>query len=112
MSAFALPVYTASHAGGFNELFEPEIRRFPRWKIPVFDRHRVCGRILPIEEAGDAEYPVAIGAGRIATEGNGELLESHLLRLKIEAFDAPEDLVLARRSSEDSGSRRHRIRRS
>ena len=45
----------------------------------IFDRNNVSGRILPVEEAGDTQHPVAIGASRIAAAGKGEPLEIHLL---------------------------------
>ena len=45
-------------------------------------------------ESRDAKNPVAVGASRIAAEGDGEQLERDFLMLEVEAFDAPEDLVL------------------
>ena len=37
-----------------------------------FDRDRMRGRILPVEETGDAQHPVSGGASGIAAEGLGD----------------------------------------
>ena len=67
----------------------------------VFDGDRMGRRILPIEESGQPENPVAVGASRIATKGEGEALECCFLALEVEAFDSPENLILAGRCGED-----------
>jgi hypothetical protein len=41
------------------------------------------------------EHPIAVRAGRIAAEGDGEQLERLFLPLEVEALDAPEDLIFA-----------------
>lgn len=33
-----------------------------------FDRDRMSGRMLPVEETGDAKHPVAVGASGIAAD--------------------------------------------
>src|ERR1700748_336825 len=76
----------------------------------IFDRDEVRGRILAVVETGDAKDPVAIGAGKIAAEGGCDLFEHESLAGEVEAFDAPEHLVLAGRCREDGGSWRHAIR--
>jgi len=70
----------------------------------------VSGIVLAIQEAGDAENPVAVGAGGIATEGNGEQLERLFLTRKVESIDHPEHLVFARRGEEDDTRHWHGIR--
>ena len=49
----------------------------------------MCGIVLPIQEAGDTQDTVAVGASRIAPEGNGEELECLFLTCKVETFHAP-----------------------
>ena len=71
----------------------------------IFDRDRVCGRILPVIETGDAEHPVPVGASRIAAEGMGDQFECLFLALEIEAGDSPERLVFARRCRKNGGRR-------
>jgi hypothetical protein len=41
----------------------------------VFDRDRMDRRILAIQETGDTENPIAVGASGIAADGKNELLE-------------------------------------
>jgi hypothetical protein len=52
-------------------------------------------------EPRDANDTVAIGASRIAAEGEGEQLEHLFLTGKVETFDAPEHLTLSRRSGKN-----------
>src|SRR5260370_6490064 len=60
----------------------------------IFDSDAVSGIVLAIQETRHAEDTVAVRAGRVATEGDGEQLQCALLSLKVEAIDAPEHLIL------------------
>jgi hypothetical protein len=74
---------------------DTKVAQIPGGIARVFDGNAVGRRILLIQESGDAEDAVAIGASEIAAEGNGEELEGRFLLLEIEAIDAPKRLVLA-----------------
>ena len=54
------------------------------------------GRILAVQETGDAQHPVPVRASGIAAEGFGGQLECLFLPLEVEAGDSPERLVFAR----------------
>ncbi len=75
-------------------IVEVKIRRVPRRIAGVFDRDRMSGRILAIQESGDPKHPVAVRASGIAAEGNGEQLEDSFLPPKVEAIDMPKHLIL------------------
>src|SRR5208337_4587397 len=91
------------------EILKPKIG----WTVDrigwVFDCDRMRRRILPVEETGDAQHPVTVGASGIAAEGLGDQLERLFLALEVEASDSPESLVFARRSRDDSGRRGNQI---
>ena len=107
-----LPCVPASRQhGGANRIFKPEVGgsvHSIRW---VFDRDRMSGRILLVQESGKAQHPVPVRASGIAAEGLGDPLEHLFLMLKVEARDAPESLIFARRCRDNRGWRGHLIRR-
>ena len=80
---------------------EPEVSGSPDGIVGIFDRDAVGRIVLAIQESGDAEDPVAVGASGIAAEFDGEQLERLFLTLKVEAIDPPEHLVFAGRCRED-----------
>ena len=65
---------------------ESEVIWSPDRIAGIFSRDSVRWIVLAIQETGDAEHPVAIGAGGIAAEGDGEPLERQFLLCKVEAF--------------------------
>src|SRR5579871_2563063 len=80
---------------------EPEIFWFCGRTGEVLDGDWMGRCVLRIVESGNANDPVAIRASSIAAEGRRELLQRQLLHGKVEAFDRPENLVLAWRSSDE-----------
>ena len=93
------------------DILKPKIR----WTVDrigwVFDRDRMRGRILPVEETGNAQHSVSVRASGIATEGLGDQFERLFLTLEVEASDSPERLVFAGRSRDDRGRRGNQIGR-
>ena len=89
---------------------QPKVVGSPDGIIGIIDRDAVGGIVLPIEETGDAQDAVAIGAGGVAAEGNGEQLERLFLPRKVEPFDAPKYLILTGRRGENRGRWRHQFR--
>ncbi len=69
------------------------------------------GQILAIQESGDAEDAVAVGASGIAAEGDSEQLERGLLTFGVEAIDALEHLVLIGRCRQNRRGWRNGIGR-
>ena len=55
----------------------------------IFDRNRVGRIVLAVAESGHPKDTVAVGASRVATEGESEQLERVLLLVEVEAFDPP-----------------------
>ena len=65
--------------------------------------------VLVIQESRQPEHPVAIGASRIATEGERQHLEHAFLKREGEAFHPPKHLELARGSGYDRGRSRNQF---
>ncbi len=86
---------------------QPEVVGSPDGIVGIFDRDTVGWIVFAIEETGNAQDTVAIGASGIAAEGNGEQLERLFLTRKVEAFDPPKRLIFAGRCGENRGRRRH-----
>jgi hypothetical protein len=105
-----LPCNSAEREHGIRGgIVEVKIRRVPSQIAGVFDRDRMGGRILSIQESGDAKHPVAVRASGIAAEGNGEQLEDSFLPPKVEAIDMPKHLILTRRCGQNCGGSRDGI---
>jgi hypothetical protein len=105
-----LPCETAQRGRGkCGGIVEVKVSRVPRRIAGVFDRDRVSGRILAVQETGNAKHPVAVRARGIAPEGNGEQLQRGFLLLEVEAIDAPRHLVLAGRCTQNCGGSGHGI---
>ena len=75
---------------------QPKVVGRPDGIVGIFDGDKMGGIVLLVQEAGDAEHPVAVRAGRVAAEGDGEQLERLLLPLEVKALNTPEDLAFAR----------------
>ena len=67
----------------------------------ILNGDNVRGIILAISEAWHAENTIAVGAGGIAAEGEGQNFQCTFLPLEIEAIDPPEHLILTGRSREN-----------
>ena len=93
--------------GGQN--IQPEIIGIPGGIAGVFDRHRIRGIVLAIEESGQAENPVAVGTSGIAAKGNGKQFQGAFLLFESEAVNSPKDLVFTERCREDCIRRGNRI---
>ncbi len=65
---------------------------------------RCAGSYFQFRKPGTRRTRVAIGACRIAAEGNGEQFERLLLTHEVEAFDPPKRLILAGRCRNNRGS--------
>ena len=68
---------------------KPEVAGSPDGIAEIFDGDKVRGIVLAIQEAGDAKYPVAVGASGITTESDGKQFERLFLTRKVEVIDAP-----------------------
>ena len=88
---------------------QPEVIRRPDEIVGIFDGDTMGEIVLLVQEAGDAEHPVAVRTGGVAAEGDGEQLERLLLPLEVEALDAPKDLVLVWRCGENGSRRRYEV---
>ncbi len=94
--------------GGQN--IQPEVIGIPGGIAGVFDRDGIRRIVLAIQESGEAENPVAVGASGIAAKGNGKQFQRAFLLFESEAFNSPEDLILTERCREDRIRRGNRIR--
>src|ERR1700733_13637770 len=95
---------------GINETaIEPEVGGSPDGIAGIFDRDAVRWIILAIQETGQPENAVAVGASGIAAEGDGEQLEGAFLRSEVEAFDSPKYLILSGGCGENDARSRHGI---
>src|ERR1700761_155887 len=84
---------------------QPKVMGSPDGIVGILDGNSMCWIVFAIQETGDAKDTVAIGASRIAAEGNGEQFKRLFLTHRVESFDPPEDLILAGRCRDNRGRR-------
>ena len=94
-----------------REKIQPKVFGIPSGITGVFDGDGIGRIVFAIQESGQAENPVAVGAGWIATEGNRKQFQSAFLLFERKALNSPEDLVLTELSGEDCARCGNRIRK-
>src|SRR5579875_3801169 len=114
MAVFVRWLASAIRRGGSRDScgrnLQPEVTGSPDGIVGIFDGDAVGRIVLLVQEAGDAEHPVTVRAGRVAAKGESKQFQRLFLTLEIEALDAPKDLILTGRRRQNRSRRRHEFR--